>query len=298
MQFQGNVKHERHFRLNSKSGHQIQRRFKGLSFCAAAFISLLAWMILLSPGAIRANQVPVRYAQGAIHGFLVLQTLDGETLADGDLTQMPKGDRVTGHLVFHFKDGSLYDETFVFTQRGTFRLLSDHLVMKGPTFKQPMETSLNTSTGVATVRYTDDDGKEKVVNAKQPLPTDLANGMIPILATNLQPSAPETKVSMLAATPKPRLVTLAFTPAGDESFLAGGATRKARHYVMKIEIGGVAGVVAPIVGKQPPDTNVWVSAGDAPVFLKMEGALYEGGPIWRILPVSPAWPKAASQGGH
>jgi len=264
---------------------------------ALALSVLLAWTMLIQPSA-TADPVPVRYAQGAIHGFLVLQTLDGNTVADGDLTQVAKGDRVTGHLVFHFKDGSLYDETFVFTQRGTFHLLSDHLIMKGPTFKQPMETTLNTVTGQATVRYTDDDGKEKVVNEKEKLPPDLANGMIPILATNLQPGAAETKVSMLAATPKPRIVKLAFTPAGDESFSAGGATRKAAHYVMKIEIGGVAGAVAPIVGKQPPDTNVWVSAGDAPVLLKSEGPLYEGGPIWRIAPVSPTWPKSESTPGN
>jgi hypothetical protein len=290
---------ERQIEVNFVPGHEAASLTKACRrFFSSLPVALLACLIFIWPSAIRANQVPVRYAQGAIHGFLVLQTLDGETLADGDLTQVPKGDRVTGHLVFHFKDGSLYDETFVFTQRGTFHLLSDHLVMKGPTFKQPIETSLNTSTGVATVRYTDDGGKEKVVNEKQPLPTDLANGMIPILATNLQPSMAETKVSLLAATPKPRLVKLAFTPAGNESFVAGGATRKATHYVMKIEIGGVAGAVAPIVGKQPPDTNVWVSTGDAPVFLKMEGPLFEGGPVWRILPVSPAWPKSSTGAGN
>jgi len=283
---------------NLRLGQEAPRRSKMRLAFAHGLTVLLACLMLLWPSPMRADQVPVRYAQGAIHGYLVLQTLDGDTLADGELTQVAKGDLVTGRLVFHFKDGSLYDETFVFTQRSSFHLVSDHLIMKGPSFKQPMETSLSTLTGVATVRYTDSDGKEKVVNEKEKLPADLANGMIPILATNLRPRAAETKVSMLAATPKPHIVTLAFTPAGEESFSTGGSTRKATHYVMKIEIGGVAGVVAPIVGKQPPDTNVWVSAGDPPMFLKMEGALYEGEPVWRIQPVSPAWPKAATTAGN
>ena len=32
----------------------------------------------------------------------------------------------------------------------------------------------------------------------------------------------------------------------------------ATHYVLKVEIGGLAGVVAPLVGKQPPDSHVWI----------------------------------------
>jgi len=53
---------------------------------------------------------------------------------------------------------------------------------------------------------------------------------------------------------------------------------------------GVAGVVAPIVRKQPPDIHVWILGGEAPAFVKSEGPLYLGGPIWRIELVSPVWP--------
>lgn len=268
----------------------------GAAWLVAIWLAaVLAGLVLLVANVIHADTVPVRHTQGVVHAFLVLQTLDGNTIADGDLTQISRADRITGRLVFHFRDGSLYDETFVFTQRGAFHLLSDHLVEKGASFKPPMETSLDTSTGQTTVRYTDDDGKEKVVSERLKLPSDVANGMLPILMTNIQPTAQQTTLSMVAATPKPRLVKLAITPAGEEPFSAGGSSRKAIHYVMKVEIGGVAGVVAPVVGKQPPDTNFWVLGGDAPVFLKAEGPLYQGGPIWRIKPVSPAWPQTTAQ---
>ncbi len=252
---------------------------------------LLACAALLPPNAILADPVPVRYAQGLIHGFLSLQTLDGNILAFGDLTQITSGGRVTGHMIFHFKDGSLYDETFAFTQRGTFRLLSDHVIEKGPAFKQPMETSLDTTTGQVMARYTDD-GKEKGVSERLKLPPELANGILPILVVNIPPNANLTMLSMVVATPKPRLVKLAITPAGEEPFLVGGLSRKATHYVVKIELGGVAGVVAPAVGKQPPNINMWVLGGEAPMFLKSEGPLYDGGPIWRIEPVSPTWPRS------
>jgi len=36
------------------------------------------------------------------------------------------------------------------------------------------------------------------------------------------------------------------------------------------------------MGKQPADTHVWVLGGEAPAFVKAEGPLYVGGPIWRI----------------
>lgn len=45
-------------------------------------------------------QVPVRHQEGLVHGFLALRTLQGETIADGDLIQNVRGDRVTSRLVF------------------------------------------------------------------------------------------------------------------------------------------------------------------------------------------------------
>src|SRR5258708_7553514 len=86
-----------------------------------------------------AEPVTVRFTEGLVRGFLSLRTLDGTRVADGDLIQRAQGDRVTTRLVFRFKDGSLRDETSVFSQRGTFRLISSHLVQKGPSFPQPLE---------------------------------------------------------------------------------------------------------------------------------------------------------------
>src|SRR5436309_1045173 len=43
---------------------------------------------------VTAAQVSVRHREGLVHGFLVLRTLEGETLANGDLVQNAHGDRV------------------------------------------------------------------------------------------------------------------------------------------------------------------------------------------------------------
>src|SRR4029077_2167427 len=116
---------------------------------------------LFSRSALYAEEVRVRHTEGLVHGFLVLRTLEGSPLAEGDLTEVADGETVTNHLVFHFKDGSVHDETAVFSQRHSFRLLKDHLVQRGPAFRHPVDVSIDTAKGEVTVRYADDDGKEK-----------------------------------------------------------------------------------------------------------------------------------------
>jgi hypothetical protein len=56
------------------------------------------------------------------------------------MIQIADGNKVTTEMVFHFKDGSLYDEKTVFSQDRTFRLLSDHLIQKGPFFPHPIQS--------------------------------------------------------------------------------------------------------------------------------------------------------------
>jgi len=115
-----------------------------------------------------------------------------------------------------------------------------------------------------------------------------ANGMLFTLVKHIKPNVPQTTVSLLATTPKPRLVKLVILPLGEESLSSGSTEHKAMHYVVKVKIGGVAGLLAPILGKQPPDMQVWVLSGEAPAFVKLEGPLYNGGPIWRVQLAAPA----------
>jgi len=123
------------------------------------------------------------------------------------------------------------------------------------------------------------------------LPDDLANGIIIALLKNIKPDAPPASFSFVAATPKPRVVKLKVSTGADDPFSTSATSRKATHFVLKVDIGGVAGVVAPLVGKEPPDQHVWVLQGDAPAFVKSETTMFMGGPIWRMELVSPVWPK-------
>jgi hypothetical protein len=237
-----------------------------------------------------AETVVVRHPEGLVRGFLVLRSLDGTALADGDLIQSAKGDRVTSRLVFRFRDGSLHDETAVFTQRGRFRLVSDHLVQRGPSFPEPIDVRIDAASGNVKIRYLDK-GEEKSIEEREPLPEDLANGLMLVLVKNIAADAPSTSVSALAATPKPRKVKYVVTPAGEDPFSVGGASHKATRFRVKVEIGGMAGLIAPIIGKQPPDTFVWILGGEAPGFVRSEGPLYQDGPIWRIELARPDYPE-------
>ncbi len=142
--------------------------------------------LLLCP--VFAEPIAVRQMEGSLHGFLVLQTLDGKTIAEGDLIETAKAAAVKVQMVFRFHDGSYYEEASEFSQRGQFRLLRNHLVQKGPSFKMAMDRSIDTSTGQVSVRYTDDKGNQKEESEHIELPADIANGMFLILLKNIDPA--------------------------------------------------------------------------------------------------------------
>ena len=258
-------------------------------FSRAVFALVMSTAILIR--AASAEPVPVKDPEGSLHGFLSLRSPAGDVLASGDLIQGVEGDRVTSRLVFRFKDGSLHEETFVFSQRGNFQLISEHLVQKGPAFPRPLEMKIDCPANQVTVRYEDEHGKEQVEDERMDLPPDLANGLIIILLKNVRREALPRGVSFVAATPKPRLVKIRITDAGTDPFTLAGSAREAVHYVLKVDIGGLAGLFAPLIGKQPPDSHVWILDGEAPAFVRSQAPMFMDGPLWQTDLVSPVWPR-------
>jgi hypothetical protein len=257
-----------------------------VAFCASVAF-LLGASFARAASEPPAAPIPVRHREGAVHGFLALRSLAGKTLASGDLLQTVEGDRVTARLVFRFRDGSISDETVVYTQKRSFRVVRDHLVQKGPFFRRAIELDIDGTTGAVTVRASED-GKQKVYHEHIELPANLVNGIVPVALQNVDPAAPPT-LAMILSTPKPRLVKLRVHRSGDASFSTAGQMRKALHFVLKVDIGGAAGAFAPLVGKQPPDSQVWIVDGAAPSFLRAQEPFYADGPEVRIEVVGPDW---------
>jgi hypothetical protein len=250
------------------------------------FVLSCALLIASTGGRLDSEPIPVRHAQGSAHGFLVLKTIEGVPIAIGDVTQSVHGDRVTSRVIFRFRDGSIDDDTTVFSQRRVFRLITDHHIQRGPSFPKPIDVLIDAVTGKIT-SHTEDG---KITQDHLDLPSDVSNGLPPNLLLNFLPSTPETRLSFVAPTAKPRLITVSVKPAGKVPFQIGGTARQAVDYVLHVELGGLTGMIAPMIGKEPHDYHIWILAGTAPAFIREEGQLYEGGPIWRIEQISPTFP--------
>ena len=111
-------------------------------------------------------------------------------------------------------------------------------------------------------------------------PPDIANGMVGTLLPNLPADTTEISLGQVVPSGKGRLIKLKITADGKKSFnITPGARLTANIYRVKLDLGGVAGVIAPIVGKQPSDLQLWLLPGDVPLLLREVGQLSEGGPI-------------------
>ena len=192
------------------------------------------------------------------------------------------GDRVTAHLNFRFRDGSIDEDTAVYTQKTVFRLVSDHHIQRGPFFSKPIDFLVEAN-GNVTLRSQDKQGQTKVQTSHIDLPADLSNGIISILLVNVRPDTPPFKLAMIAPMEKGRLIQLDIQRAPQQSFsCVVGYPCKAAVFRIKPQLGGLTGIVAPLIGKQPSDVFVWILEGDAPVAVREVAQLAEGGPVVSI----------------
>jgi hypothetical protein len=248
-------------------------------------------VLLLWPWRSEGAPVAVRFAEGVTHGFLLLRTTDGNLIATGDLTQVARGGKVESRMTFRFKDGSLFDETVVFTQQRGFAMQSYRLVQRGPAYAEDTEISLQRESGKYYVKTkSHKDGKEEAIDGTLKLPADVYNGIVITAVKNLPKGAGAT-VHLVAFTPKPLLVELEVQPVGEEKMMVGQLARPATHYVMKPHPGPWLEVFAKLLGRMPSDYHVWVITEGAPSFARFEGPLDPTGPVWRIELISPRWPE-------
>ena len=250
---------------------------------------LLMATLLIEPLSAQGAPVPVRFAEGMVRGFLELSDADGKRIASGDFLQVPRGGELKCRTVLYFKDGSLHDESAVFTQERNFLMKSYRLIQKGKAFEQEMDISLERSGGGKYRVAVGKAGNEKVLEGKLDLPLDVYNGMVPTVLKNLPKGARE-KIHMVAFTPAPRLIELEMVPDGEDRVLIGDLEKSADHYVLKPKLG-LLRLPAAILGRTPPDNHIWTITKDVPAFVRFMGPLSLGGPIWRIELASPRWPK-------
>jgi hypothetical protein len=262
-------------------------RMSGRGFFGEWFAGLVAIALLGTSYSTQGQELKLRYRTASEHGFVILRDAAGAILASGELTQVPTRQRIRIHVVFHFRDGSIDDETTLYSQGETIRLISDRHIQRGKSFPHPSDVMIDVPNQQVIVRdssKTTDEAKPEHMD----LPPDLSNGLLLPLIQNMQANTP-IEVSYVALSPKPRMVKLAIAKSGEDPFTVGGRSYKAAKYDVKVHIGGVAGIVAPMIGKQPPDFHVWVTESTVPAVVRMDAALYTDGPIWSVRLASPAW---------
>ena len=146
-----------------------------------AVIAALLWSC-----AVEAAPIRVRLIEGNFRGFLVLRSLGGAAIAYGEVSQKPTGELVEFRTILRFKDGSLYDESATFSQKGVFRLEGYRLVQHGPS-SPTLEVSFDRKSGQYAARsQAEKGGKQKVAGGKFEMPADLYNGMALMLLKNLK----------------------------------------------------------------------------------------------------------------
>jgi len=254
-----------------------------MSFPGRATAGLLVLMTaLLWQRSLGAAPVPVRFPEGFLHRLLVLSTPEKVLIASGDLLLAGRDADVESRLEFHFKDGSVFTETVVFTQRDVFTMQSYHRVQRGPVFPEDTEISLERASGKYHVKTRGHkDGKAKSIDGTIDLPLDAYNGMVPTVLKNLSGGAREI-IHMVVFTPAPKLIKLELVPAGEDRMLVGGSEKSTIHYVLKPVLGIWLKFFASLFGRMPPANHVWIVATDVPAFEKFEGQLFMNGPVWRI----------------
>jgi hypothetical protein len=245
---------------------------------------------LLGAGAVPAEPIKVRLPEGSTRGFLVVRPPGGEPIAYGELVQKPARGALESRMLLKFADGSVYDETATFSQRDVFRLEAYKLFQGGPSFPgSAIEFDRKSGRYQARIRE-EKGGEEKMASGALEMPLDLYNGMAMMLLKNL-PAGSSASTQMAAFTPAPRLIKMILGPEGDDAVLVGPETKRATRYLVKLEVGGLTGVIATLIGKDPPDLRYWLISGDVPAFARFEGSMYLKGPVWQLEMTPLEWPR-------
>lgn len=236
--------------------------------------------------AIVAPGVPVHFTEGSIHGFLELTTEAGKFLARGDLLQVARNGGVESRMVFHFGNGSVFEESVTFTEHDVFTMETYHLIQSGPAFANDLDASLSRTGSYVVRTKSHKDGTENEYAGSIAMPGDVYNGMVITVAKN-SPADRTTLVHAVAFLPRPRLVALELTPSGAQRVQLGQHEESGVSFTVKPKLGFFLHLGAKLAGQLQPDTHITIVTDDVPAFVRSDGPLYTG-PIWRISLVAPS----------
>jgi hypothetical protein len=243
------------------------------------FLSISALLAITLSIVASAERISVRHIQSPLHRSMVTRSGAGKIIATDEFSQVMQGNEVMMRLTYRFVDGSIDDESTTFTQQGTFQLVRDHHLQEGPFFAKPVDFTVEVTNGTATSCTAGENGKIHVESRHIDLPDDLANGIVGTLLLNLPNNTAPIRVGLLAPIDGGRLIRILISPEGEQSFHMAGQNHRAMVFRIHPELGGILGVIAPLIGVQPKDVIVWVMEGEEPAVVKIVGQLGGYGPV-------------------
>jgi hypothetical protein len=218
--------------------------------------------------------VPLRYPQADLHGFPSMSDQSGKLIADGELTQKLKGDRLLVHAVWRFKDGRIAVEDDQLRlkpelSQDTFRWVERH----GKRELRRIEVDFRT--GRATVTHYKD-GKPETWNEKLDLPAGKAfTGYSTALAVSqlrdeLADKEARRELTFVAFTPKPRTVSLEISRSQGVRIRAAGRELAADLYTLHPNLPFPISLFAGA-----KDAHLWFTHSAPPALLRAEQNLIE-----------------------
>ena len=238
-----------------------------------------AFLTITFATATQAERIPVKHIQVPMHSSMVARSETGKIIAQVEFTQAVQGDEVTMRLTYHFVDGSIDDETTTYRQQGTFRLVRNHHIQKGPFFANSVDFTVEADTGVATSRAADKNGNINVESEHMDLPDDLAKGFVGTLLLNVPHNTTPFRAGILTPVFGGRLIRILISPEGEQPFHKAGQTLKATVFRIHPELGGFLGMIAKLMGLEPKDVIVWILEDEKPAVVRIVGQLGGSGPV-------------------
>jgi hypothetical protein len=229
---------------------------------------LLFLLLLCGP----AQAVEVTHPEGNLRGFPIISE-KGHRVAIGFVAQWLDGDRLKCDTRYDFEDGRISDEKVTLRQKP--ELIQDSWFWEERKDGRVLRRiHVDFETGMANAMKLEK-GKPKTWTAKlkiHPGQTFAGSGVsyaIKNLRDRLVAGHPVT-LSVVAYTPKPRMVDVRIRHAGREPLHFVGRDLLADRFVLHPEVSWLVQLIA-----HPPDNYYWLYKDDPAGFLQFQGPLQE-----------------------
>ncbi len=248
-------------------------------------VRALAALLLLSATLVEAREpgdpITLAYIEGDVSAQQLIQDPQGKVIGLILYDQRRRGDVLETRRVARFKDGSSDEDVAVARVGKTLEAVRGRSIIRDRKGKPVVDIEIDVAGGRVKGFYMD--GKERTaVDDQETLePGTYWGALIFIVAKNYAANADGGKLEFqtVVPTPKPRVLTMKYEPAGNGSVKIAGVTRKVDKYTLGPTI---AWLIDPILKRFVPPTDFMMAGDDPPGLVRYQGPRNYAGQIIRL----------------